>query len=559
MMVTPSSAPSRRRRPLRWVGGALVVAALLALFTVWQALTVRSSLLDARAELRTMVEDFDADDQEAAAESARRADDATSRADWHTHTPVWWASQLLPGIGDDVEAVRAVSAGAHDLTDSVVLPMVDAGLTPDQLKPQDGRLLIEPLSRAADVLAGAAPRIVDADEATRRLDTSGLVGPVKGPVDELQELLSGAARVARAAGIAAEVLPSMLGEQDDRTYLVAFQNNAEVRATGGMPGSMVKLTARDGQLEMGRSFTPSDLADGTRVLPARAYELKLFQPRYVVTARPTFNPDFPRDGELFAAFWENSGRPPIDGVVSIDPVALSYLLDYTGPITVGDIAQLTSDNAVEVLLRDSYEELDYKEQDEFFAQAARKIFDTAIRANGSPAELVSALARGIDERRVAVWSAHPEEQGPLTGEDIANELPQETGRPEIGVYVNGDKGDKLGYYLHSQVDVTPSCSGGSQTITVNVTLSSSVPGNDLADYVYGARLPGLPRDAMRNRVYLYAPSGGRIDEATMDDEALAVTRVVHDTRPVAFATVDLGFGTDQTAAVRRRERTGAGR
>ena len=121
-----------------------------------------------------------------------------------------------------------------------------------------------------------------------------------------------------------------------------------------------------------------------------------------MTARPTFNPDFPRDGELFAAFWENSGRPPIDGVVSVDPVALSYLLDYTGPITVGNGEELTSDNAVEVLLRDSYEELDYKEQDKFFAQAARKIFNTVIRANGSPADLVTALGQGIDERRVAV-------------------------------------------------------------------------------------------------------------------------------------------------------------
>ena len=108
-----------------------------------------------------------------------------------------------------------------------------------------------------------------------------------------------------------------------------------------------------------------------------------------------------------------------------------------------------------MLLRDSYEELDYKEQDKFFAQAARKIFNTVIRANGSPADLVTALGQGIDERRVAVWSAHPEEQSLLAGEDIANELPQETGRPEIGVYVNGDKGDKLGYYLHSDVAVTP--------------------------------------------------------------------------------------------------------
>ncbi len=542
-VVVPSEPPRRRRRPLRWVGGALLVVVLVALFTAWQALSIRSSLLGARADLEAMAEHLDAGDQKAATEAARRADDATASADGHSHTPVWWMSQLLPVVGDDVEAVRTVSAGLHDLTDGVVLPMVEAGLTPDQLRPEDGRIPIEPLRRAGEVLDEAAPRIADVDESTGRLDTSGLLEPVKGPVEELQVLLADAARVARAAGVAADLLPGMLGEDSERTYLVAFQNNAEVRATGGMPGSMVELTARDGQLELGRSFTPGDLEAGKRVVTPTAYELELFQPRYVVAARPTFNPDFPRNGELFAAFWEASGRRPIDGVISVDPVALSYLLDYTGPIAVGNEAELRSDNAVEVLLRDSYEQLDNEEQDKFFARAARDIFNTVIQANGSATELVTALGRGIDERRVAVWSADPAEQSLLAGEDVANELPQESSRPEIGFYVNGDKGDKLGYYLHSDVAVTPSsCNDGTQAIIVDVTLRSDVPASGLPDYVYGVRLPGLPRNAMRNRYLLYAPSGGEVREATIDGEDLAVTRVLHDTRPVAFATIDLGPG-----------------
>ena len=105
--------------------------------------------------------------------------------------------------------------------------------------------------------------------------------------------------------------------------------------------------------------------------------------------------------------------------------------------------------------------------------------------------------------------------------------------------------------------MTPtSCSGGSQSLTVDVTLRSSVPGGDLPDYVYGARLPGLPREAMRNRVYLYGPSGGRIGDVTTDDEDLDVTRVLHDTRPVAFATVDLDAG--QTKRLQYVVETGPG-
>ena len=47
---------------------------------------------------------------------------------------------------------------------------------------------------------------------------------------------------------------------------------------------------------------------------------------------------------------------------------------------------------------------------------------------------------------------------------------------------------------------------------------------------------------MRNRVYLYAPTGGRVDALTVDGEDVAVTRVQHGTRPVAFTTLDLGPG-----------------
>ena len=528
----------RRRRPALWVLSVLV---LLVLVTAWQAWTIRSSLTEARQELRALVDRVDARDPEGAVEAAHRADDATARADWHSHTPVWWLAQYLPVVGDDVEAVRVVSDATHDLTEGVVSPLAEAGLTPDQFKPQQGRIPIEPVRRVAAVLDDAAPRVADAEESAATLTTSGLVAPLRGPVEELQTMLEGAARVTHAAAVAAQVLPSMLGDEGERTYLVAFQNNAEVRATGGMPGSLVLLKARDGKLEMGRSLTPAAFEGNGRIVPPTAAELELFQPRYFVSGRPTFNPDFPRNSELYSAWWDATGRAPIDGVITIDPVALSYLLDYTGPITLRDGQELTRDNAVELMLRDSYATYDYREQDKFFSDAARTIFDSMIQADGSARDLIAALGRGIDERRVAVWPADPEEQRRFAGEDIAGELPQDTGRTEIGFYVNGEKGDKLGYYLHADTTVaTTSCDGDQQKLTVDVTFSSSAPPSGLPEYVYGELLPGLPAPTMRNRVYLYAPAGGRVDALTVDDEKVAVTRVQHGARPVAYTTLDLG-------------------
>ena len=140
------------------------VLVLLVLVTAWQAWIIRAphswTLARSCAPWSTASMPGIA---MGATDAARRADDAAARADWHSHTPVWWLAQHLPVVGDDVEAVRVVSDAAHDLTEGVVSPLAEAGLTPDQFRPQEGRIPIEPVRRAAAVLDDAAPRVTDAE------------------------------------------------------------------------------------------------------------------------------------------------------------------------------------------------------------------------------------------------------------------------------------------------------------------------------------------------------------------------------------------------------------
>ena len=50
---------------------------------------------------------------------------------------------------------------------------------------------------------------------------------------------------------------------------------------------------------------------------------------------PGWTADFPRAAELWQAHWDRRVTPdlPIDGVVALDPVGISYLLEGTGPVT----------------------------------------------------------------------------------------------------------------------------------------------------------------------------------------------------------------------------------
>ena len=54
-------------------------------------------------------------------------------------------------------------------------------------------------------------------------------------------------------------MPSMLGANGTRRYLLLVQNNAEIRPTGGIAGSFAILKADKGKLSMGKQGSIQDL------------------------------------------------------------------------------------------------------------------------------------------------------------------------------------------------------------------------------------------------------------------------------------------------------------
>ena len=88
-------------------------------------------------------------------------------------------------------------------------------------------------------------------------------------------------------------------------------------------------------------------------------------------------------------------------MLSLDPVAMSYLLEGTGPVQVGDVT-LTSDNLVDELLSRPYRELEPAAQDELFQQAARAIFEASTGKLASPMRFVEGLERAAREGRLLV-------------------------------------------------------------------------------------------------------------------------------------------------------------
>ncbi len=253
--------------------------------------------------------------------------------------------------------------------------------------------------------------------------------------------------------------------------------------------------------------------------------------------------------------WEQAQGETVDGVAAIDPVALSYLLEATGAVQVpfGDeTVALDAGNVVQVLLSDAYVELEPGEQtDAFFASVASTVLATFLAGAADPGLARDALARGADEHRVLLWSAHADEQDRLAGTVVAGDIDTaERAASSVGVFLNDGTGGKMSYYLASDVRVVGStCTPDGRVDSFAVDLASTAPADaatSLPWYVTGGGISGVDPGVLRTFVVLYPPRDGRVTDVQRDGLPLPGQPGTIAGRAAISALVDLAPGESTT-------------
>jgi len=125
----------------------------------------------------------------------------------------------------------------------------------------------------------------------------------------------------------------ILGLSRDKRYLLVFQNNAEIRASGGFLGSYALVDIRDGRIRNlevpgGGSY---DTEGGMKVNVAAPEPLWLVSPLWHFWDANWW-PDWPTTAQNLMWFYEKSGGPSVDGVISVTPTVVERLLEITGPV-----------------------------------------------------------------------------------------------------------------------------------------------------------------------------------------------------------------------------------
>ncbi|HYN71335.1 MAG TPA: DUF4012 domain-containing protein, partial [Nakamurella sp.] len=402
----------------------------------------------------------------------------------------------------------------------------------------------------SSLLQNADAAVNQAREQLAAIDRSNVIGPVGDAVDSLSSKLDGAADMTGPGARIARLVPPMLGADGPRTYLMVFQNLAEPRATGGIFGSFALIQADHGKvtiLQQGASsrilgFFDPPVAELTENEKHLYSELMAQYPQDV-----DFTPDFATAAPLFAEMYRLRTGTTVDGVMSIDPVALSYALKGTAPIDIGEGFTITADNVVPILLSTAYKQFDEEDQnprDDFLARGTGMAFSEVMSGRGDSAVILDGMRQAASERRILMYSTNAKEQADLAQTNLAGGLDQNPGSPSIGVFLNDGTGAKLGYYLTNEVKVTQGeCrADGRRELDAAVTLHYDAPSSGLPSYVTGEIPEGQPY-TLKTNVLAFAPLGGGVVGATRDGVDIGIGRGQDHLREVGTATIAMNPGT----------------
>ena len=559
--------PTRRRRVWPWILFGLL-AVLLAVAAAAGALTMQfwSEAQRARAavgraaagiaELRGSLDSIDE------AQLLAATDEIQANVTLAVRTvdgPLWDLASRVPFIGQNVDAVRRVTHAVDVLAERALTPGLQflSATDFDDLALDGGGIDLEPFRQVQSSIPEIAAAFADAQSIVAPIDTARLLPEVS---ESIADILTFIDLATPALGVAEKYLPTLLamaGSDGTRTYLLIFQNNAEIRATGGNPAASMIVTLTDGKLgyvDQASSQTFYDVGtqdDVYVVLPAETTGLYL--PTFAMHSQDyTFTPDFPTTAQLFQALWVHTTGATFDGVVSIDPVVLSYMLAVAGPVTIGTGEQLTADNAVSVLLRDAYERYpESRDSDRFFADAAKQVFSHLTTSTWDPLQMLEALKKGAAEQRVNLAFVDQAAQGLAVELGVDGALAGDTTtQTQVGIYLNDSSVGKLEYHLTTSIIAT--CDAAARTITTTMTMTNGIGDDIRSPYTLGLRnwQFGLPRTTMILDVLFFAPPGGQITHTVpaKGDVARWERSGVEKGNPAVSKTVFVGKGETVTTA-----------
>lgn len=255
----------------------------------------------------------------------------------------------------------------------------------------------------------------DATKAAATIDPATIPAEKRAQVASLLAGLDQSTQAVREFAIFSDLLSAMVGKDRSRTYLMIFQNNTELRPTGGFMGSFAEVVMDQGKVK------------AVRVPPGGTYALKgqllarIASPKPLQLINPlwqfqdsNWSPDFPTAAKKITWFWSKAGQPTLDGVIAVNASFVEKVLALTGPIEMPEYGKtITAANFL--LETQKAVEIEYDREantpKKFIGDMAEKLM---ARLTSLPQEewfkIAGLVSASLDTKDIQIAMSDPEEE-----------------------------------------------------------------------------------------------------------------------------------------------------
>lgn len=340
---------------------------------------------------------------------------------------------------------------------------------------------------------------------------------------------------------ASEIIPLMekiIFTEEKKVYFILFQNNMELRPTGGFIGSYGLVTIQNGKI---LDFKIEDVytADGQlrgHVEPPLPIKKYLSQPHFFLRDS-NFDPDFAASAARAAWFLEKEMGTEVDGVIGINLFFIEKLLRVTGGLRLPDFnnEEITADNF--------FQKAHTFTQGNFFPGSTQKkdflrsLATALLTKLGSGKEIIwfeilPKIKESLEEKNIILTSSDESLQkiieekgfgGRMT--DIACVSDDKSCYPDYLSVIEANLGvNKVNYFINKSVTVEKKISSSREILSL-ITLSYE---NSATNEIY--------TDATYvNYLRVYVPAGSMLQSVTLNNMPIAQNDL----------TVE-GYGSDKT-------------
>lgn len=318
-----------------------------------------------------------------------------------------------------------------------------------------------------------------------------------------------------------KVLPSLLGEKEEKKYLILFQNDKELRATGGFITAYSVFRIDRGMIHVNSSGDIYTLDNNLRVKTKAPEPILKYLPKVTnFNLRDSnLSPDFIESMNTFNSMYENvSGKEKIDGIIALDTnVLVSIIKILDNEITAGGLTFNSNKDErcncpqVIYLLEDSISRpVNYQKsgRKDLLGLLLYALMEKSLKSSPKVywGPLFQDILKEMEEKHVLVYLFNKEAQ---KGVDALNASGRIKAFDGDYLHINDSNmgGAKSNMYIKQNVTQAYEVKGdGSVVKTVTINYKNPEPPSDCNLERGGLCLNAIFRDFLR----IYVPKGSQL-------------------------------------------------